>query len=229
VAEVRAETPRVRTLVLDVPDWPGHLAGQHVDVRLTAEDGYTAERSYSLASSPEDGRVVLGVERVDDGEVSGYLVDVAERGDRLEVRGPVGLYFVWRPETGGPLLLAGGGSGVVPLMSILRHRLASGSEVPVRLLLSWRTPDDVIYGEELERAASANGVEVAHTFTRSTPEGWPGYARRIDAAMLEEVAWPAAVRPHVYVCGPTGLVESVASSLVELGHEPRRVRTERFG
>jgi ferredoxin-NADP reductase len=229
VAEVRAETPRVRTLVLDVPDWPGHLAGQHVDVRLTAEDGYTAERSYSLASSPEDGRVVLGVERVDDGEVSGYLVDVAERGDRLEVRGPVGLYFVWRPETGGPLLLVGGGSGVVPLMSILRHRLASGSEVPVRLLLSWRTPDDVIYGEELERAASANGVEVAHTITRSTPEGWPGYARRIDAAMLEEVAWPAAVRAHVYVCGPTGLVESVASSLVELGHEPRRVRTERFG
>lgn len=226
---MRAETPRVRTLVLDVPDWPGHLAGQHVDVRLTAEDGYTAERSYSLASSPEDGRVVLGVERVDDGEVSGYLVDVAERGDRLEVRGPVGLYFVWRPETGGPLLLVGGGSGVVPLISILRHRLASGSEVPVRLLLSWRTPEDVIYGEELERAASADGVEVAHAFTRSAPEGWPGYARRIDAAMLEEVAWPAPVRPHVYVCGPTGLVESVASSLVELGHEPRRVRTERFG
>jgi ferredoxin-NADP reductase len=229
VAEVRAETPTVRTLVLDVPDWPGHLAGQHVDVRLTAEDGYTAERSYSLASSPEDGRVVLGVERVDDGEVSGYLVDVAERGDRLEVRGPVGLYFVWRPETGGPLLLVGGGSGVVPLMSILRHRLASGSDVPVRLLLSWRTPDDVIYGEELERAASADGVEVAHTFTRSAPEAWRGYARRIDAAMLSQVAWPAPVRPHAYVCGPTGLVESVASSLVELGHEPRRVRTERFG
>ena len=226
---MRPETPRVRTLVLDVPDWPGHLAGQHVDVRLTAEDGYTAERSYSLASSPEDGRVVLGVERVDDGEVSGYLVDVAEPGDRVEVRGPVGLYFVWRPETGGPLQLVGGGSGVVPLMSILRHRLASGSEVPVRLLLSWRTAEDVIYADELERAGSADGVEVVHTFTRSAPEGWSGYARRIDGAMLDEEAWPAAARPHVYVCGPTGLVESVASSLVELGHEPRHVRTERFG
>lgn len=229
MAEVRPETPKVRTLVLEVPDWPGHLAGQHVDVKLTAEDGYSAERSYSLASPPEDGRVVLGVELVEDGEVSTYLVEVAQPGDRVEVRGPIGLYFVWRPETGGPLLLVGGGSGVVPLMAILRHRLASGSDVPVRMLLSWRTPADVIYKDELEAASREDGVEVVHTFTRESPVGWTGYARRIDAAMLAEVGWPASERPHVYVCGPTGLVETVASTLVSLGHEPRHVRTERFG
>jgi ferredoxin-NADP reductase len=229
VAEARQETPRVRTLVLDVPGWPGHLAGQHLDVRLTAEDGYRAERSYSLASSPEDGRVVLGVERVEEGEVSPYLVEVAEPGDRLEVRGPVGGYFVWEPESGGPLLLVGGGAGIVPLMSILRHRLASGSDARVRLLVSWRTPEDVIYRDELDRVAEAPGVEVVHTFTRRAPEGWTGSTRRLDEALLGEVAWPAAERPHVYVCGPTGLVESVASALVGLGHDPARVRTERFG
>jgi ferredoxin-NADP reductase len=229
VAEAHLETPRVRTLVLDVPGWPGHLAGQHVDVRLTAEDGYTAERSYSLASPPEDGRVVLGVERLEDGEVSPYLVDEALPDDRLEVRGPVGGYFVWEPERGGPLLLVGGGSGVVPLMSILRHRLASASDVPVRMLLSWRGPEDVIYRDELDRAAGEEGVEVVHAFTRSAPPGWDGYARRIDEAMLRDVAWPAPERPHVYVCGPTGLVEAVAASLVALGHDPALVRTERFG
>jgi ferredoxin-NADP reductase len=229
VAEARLETARLRTLVLDVPGWPGHLAGQHLDVRLTAEDGYTAERSYSLASPPEDGRVVLGIERVVDGEVSPYLVDEALPGDRLDVRGPVGGYFVWEAGRGGPVLLVGGGSGVVPLMSILRHRLASGSDAAVRLLLSWRTPEDVIYRDELERAAAEEGVDVVHTFTRQPPSGWAGYARRIDEAMLREVAWPAAGRPHVYVCGPTGLVEAVAASLVALGHDPAQVRTERFG
>ncbi|MGE5688987.1 MAG: ferredoxin reductase [Pseudomonadota bacterium] len=229
VAEVRAETPRVRTLVLDVPGWPGHLAGQHLDVRLTAEDGYTAERSYSLASPPEDGRVVLGVERVEDGEVSTYLVDEVRPGDRLEVRGPVGGYFVWTSETGGPLLLVGGGSGIVPLMSILRHRLASGSDAGVRLLVSWRTPEDVVYADELRRAEEEEGVEVVHTFTRSTPVGWTGFARRIDEEMLREVAWPDGAPPHAYVCGPTGLVEAVASALVALGNDPSRVRTERFG
>ncbi|HSC92077.1 MAG TPA: FAD-binding oxidoreductase [Gaiellaceae bacterium] len=219
----------MRTLVLDVPDWPGHLAGQHVDVRLTAEDGYTAERSYSLASPPEDGRVVLGVERIEDGEVSPYLVDEALPGDRLEVRGPVGRYFVWESELGGPVLLVGGGSGIVPLAAILRHRLRSGSDAPVRLLASWRTPADVVYRGELDSVAAEEGIDVVHTFTRAAPPGWSGYARRIDEGMLREVAWPAASRPQVYVCGPTGLVEAAAAALVSLGHDPAQVRTERFG
>jgi ferredoxin-NADP reductase len=230
VLEVRPETPRVASLALDVPDWAGHLAGQHVDLRLVAEDGYQAERSYSIASAPDGQRVELTVERLDDGEVSPYLAGEVRQGDQLELRGPIGGYFVWRPELGGPLLLVAGGSGVVPLMAMLRHRAATGSSVPTRLLYSSRTLEDVIYREELERlAAAGDGLTVTHTLTRAQPPGWQGYARRIDAAMLQEVGWEAGERPLAYVCGPTRLVEAVAGELVALGHDPLRVRTERFG
>jgi ferredoxin-NADP reductase len=229
VAEVVAETPRVKTIVLDVPGWPGHRAGQHVDVRLTAEDGYQAQRSYSIASAPEEGRLALTVERLVDGEVSPYLVDELRRGDQLELRGPIGGYFVWEPGLDGPLLLVAGGSGIVPLTSMLRFRAAAGSAVPVRLLYSSRTLGDVIYREELERFDGADGVEVVHTLTRTQPRGWSGYARRIDPEMLADVAWPAGDGSLAYVCGPTSLVEAVGDGLVGLGYEPARVRTERFG
>ena len=222
------ETPRTRTIALDVPGWPGHRAGQHVDVRLTAEDGYQAQRSYSVASAPGDERLALTVERIEDGEVSPYLVDELVPGDRLEVRGPIGGYFVWEPERGGPLLLIAGGSGVVPLMSMLRHHGAVGSEVPVRLVYSSRTLADVIYRDELERLASPT-VEVVHALTREQPVGWEGHARRIDAELLREVAWPASERPLAYVCGPTTLVETAAQALAGLGYEPARIKTERFG
>jgi ferredoxin-NADP reductase len=231
VVEVRPETGRVVTLALEVPAWDGHLPGQHVDVRLTAEDGYQAERAYSIASAPEgDGRIELAVERLDDGEVSPYLAGELRRGDQLELRGPVGGYFVWEPGRGGPLLLVAGGSGVVPLMAMLRHRAATGSDLPARLLYSSRTLEDVIFRQELDRlAAAGDGLTVTHTLTRAQPSGWSGYDRRVDAAMLEEVGWPASERPLVYVCGPTRLVEAVAGQLVALGHDPTRVRTERFG
>jgi ferredoxin-NADP reductase len=232
VVDVRAETPRARTLVLDVPQWPGHRAGQHVDVRLVAEDGYQAQRSYSIASPPEERTLALTVERLDDGEVSPYLVDELRRGDGLEIRGPIGGYFVWDVAVGGPLLLVAGGSGIVPLMAMLRRRAradaSSRASVPVRLLYSARTPDDAIYHAELEQLADPL-VNVVFTFTRNAPPTWTGYRRRIDRAMLESVSWPPSAAPHTYVCGPTVLVESVASLLVELGHEPSRVRTERFG
>jgi ferredoxin-NADP reductase len=232
VVDVRAETPRARTLVLDVPQWPGHRAGQHVDVRLVAEDGYQAQRSYSIASPPEERTLALTVERLDDGEVSPYLVDELRRGDGLEIRGPIGGYFVWDVAVGGPLLLVAGGSGIVPLMAMLRRRAradaSSRASVPVRLLYSARTPDDAIYHAELEQLADPL-VNVVFTFTRNAPPTWTGYRRRIDRAMLESVSWPPSAAPHAYVCGPTVLVESVASLLVELGHEPSRVRTERFG
>jgi ferredoxin-NADP reductase len=230
VTEVRPETARVATLVLDVPGWDGHLPGQHVDVRLTAEDGYQAERAYSIASEPDGQRVELAVERLDDGEVSPYLAGEVREGDQFELRGPLGGYFVWRPELGGPLLLVAGGSGVVPLMAMLRHRAATGSRAPTRLLLSSRTLDDVIFREELERlAAAGDGLTVTHTLTRAQPAGWAGYARRIDAVMLEEVGWRPDERPLTFVCGPTRLVEAVAGDLVTLGHDPARVKTERFG
>jgi ferredoxin-NADP reductase len=230
IAEVRPETPRVASLVLDVPGWDGHQAGQHVDLRLTAEDGYQAERSYSIASPPDGQRLELTVERLEDGEVSPYLAGEVREGDRIELRGPIGGYFVWRPELGGPLLLVAGGSGVVPLMAMLRHRGATGGRVPTRLLYSSRTLEDVIYREELERLGAADeSLTVIHTLTREQPPGWQGYARRIDAAMLEEVGWGPAQRPLAYVCGPTRLVEAVAGDLVALGHDPFRVRTERFG
>jgi ferredoxin-NADP reductase len=230
VAEVSPETPRVARLLLDVPGWEGHLPGQHVDVRLTAEDGYQAERSYSIASAPDGGRVELAVERIDDGEVSPYLAGEVRAGDQFELRGPIGGYFVWQPGLGGPLLLVAGGSGVVPLMAMLRHRSATGSSTPARLLFSSRSLQDVIYRRELERlVAAGDGVAVTHTLTRAQPPGWEGYDRRIDAAMLKEVGWPPGERPLVYVCGPTRLVEAVADDLVALGHDPDLVRTERFG
>jgi ferredoxin-NADP reductase len=230
VAAIRPETPRCATLVLDVPDWPGHRPGQHVDVRLTADDGYQAQRSYSIASAPGDERLELTVERIDDGEVSPYLVGELRAGDELELRGPIGGYFVWQPDLGGPLQLVGGGSGVVPLMAMLRHRANLGSAVPTRLLYSSRGADDILYRDELQRLTTADPtLRVTHTLTRSQPPGWDGYARRIDAAMLREVAWPPEQRPLAYVCGPTRLVEAVATTLVELGNDPARILTERFG
>jgi len=230
LAEVVPETPRVSSLYLDVPDWQGHLAGQHVDVRLTADDGYQAERSYSIASAPEDRRLALTVERLEDGEVSPYLVGELRTGDRLELRGPIGGYFVWRGDEQRPLLLIGGGSGVVPLMSMLRHRAHVGNRAPARLLFSSRTLADVIYREELERlAASAHGLQVLHTLTREKPAGWTGYTRRVDEAMLQEVAWPRQDVPDVFVCGPTPFVEAVATLLVGMGHDARSIKTERFG
>ena len=229
VVEVRDETPRVRTLVLDVPEWPGHRAGQHVDVRLVAEDGYQAQRSYSIASAPEESEFALTVERLEDGEVSPYLCDVLRPGDGLEVRGPIGGYFVWEASSGGPLFLVAGGSGIVPLMAMLRHHARARADVPVRLLYSARTPDSVIYHAELERLADPPLVEVVLTYTRNAPPRWTGYRGRIDRAMLEAVSWPQSDAPRAYVCGPTSLVESVATLLVELGHSPSRVRTERFG
>jgi ferredoxin-NADP reductase len=225
------ETPRVTTLVLEVPGWPGHRAGQHVDVRLTAADGYQAQRSYSIASPPDDpDQVAVTVERIEDGEVSPYLVDELAEGDQLELRGPIGGYFVWDVELGGPLLLVGGGSGVCPLMAMIRHRAARGSRVPTRLLYSSRSLEDVIYRAELDRLAGrADGLEVFHTLTRSRPRDWSGYAGRIDSDMLAEVGFSPEQRPLCMVCGPTPLVEAVAKALVELGHPPDRVKTERFG
>ena len=215
--------------MLELPAWPGHRAGQHVDIRLTAEDGYQAERSYSIASAPEDGNVVLTVERLEDGEVSPYLVDVLRPGDEIELRGPIGGYFVWEQSLGGPLLLVAGGSGIVPLRAMLRHRSAVRSSVPARLLYSSRSQDEVIYRDDLDRFASQDEVDVRLTLTRAWPEDWTGHRGRVDKGFLEEVARPADERPLVYVCGPTGFVEAVASGLVELGHEPRRIKTERFG
>jgi ferredoxin-NADP reductase len=228
VADSFRETPRVVTIVLDAPAWPGHRAGQHLDVRLTAEDGYQAQRSYSIASPPGEP-LAITVERLDDGEVSPYLADELRVGDGLEIRGPIGGYFVWEPSTGGPLLLVAGGSGVVPLMAMLRHRTASGSETPARLLYSSRAWEDVIYRDELEGLAAADGLEVTHTLTRSQPTGWTGYTRRIDARMLREVAWPPDEGARVFVCGPTSFVETAADGLVEAGYAPGSIKTERFG
>jgi ferredoxin-NADP reductase len=230
VVEVVPETPRTKSLVLEVPDWEGHKAGQHVDVRLTAPDGYQAQRSYSIASAPEDERLVLTVDRLDDGEVSPYLTEVLMAGDKLEFRGPIGGYFTWEEGDDGLLLLVGGGSGVVPLMAMIRHRAVVGSDVPTRLLYSSRTYEEIIYREELENLAARDGsLEVIHTLTRSRPEGWSGYHRRIDAEMLAEVGWPPEESPLAFVCGSTPLVEAVGSALVGLGHDPARVKTERFG
>jgi ferredoxin-NADP reductase len=227
VLEIADETSHVKTIAFDVEGWPGHRAGQHVDVRLTAEDGYQVERSYSIASAPDGTRVELTVERIDDGEVSPYLTDELVRGDRIELRGPIGGYFVWEPAQGGPVLLVAGGSGVVPLMAMVRQRAATGSDAEMRLLFSARSWDDVIYRDELER--QTGGLSVVYTLTRSQPAGWSGYARRVDRAMLDEVGPGPGERPHVYVCGPTPFVEAVSGELVQLGHEPARIRTERFG
>jgi ferredoxin-NADP reductase len=231
IARVRdtvEETPTARTLVLDVPGWNSHRAGQHLDVRLTAEDGYQAQRSYSIASAPEEP-LAITVERLDDGEVSPYLADELRAGDGLEIRGPIGGYFVWEASTDCPLLLVAGGSGVVPLMAMLRHRAASGSDVPARLLYSSRAWEDVIYQDELERLAEDTRVEVVHTLTRTQPPGWTGYARRLDVEMLRDVAWPPEEAARAFVCGPTSFVETAADGLVEVGYAPASIRTERFG
>jgi ferredoxin-NADP reductase len=227
----RVETARAKSLTLALPEWAGHRPGQHVDVRLTAEDGYQAERSYSIASAPEDqGQFTMTVERLEDGEVSPYLVDELRIGDQLELRGPIGGYFVWEARLGGPLLLVAGGSGIVPLMAMLRHRQATGSTIPTRLLYSSRSFEEVIYREELDQlSARDTTLEVYHTLTRTQPPNWTGYRRRIDQELLREVAWSPEQLPLTYVCGPTPLVESVAAELVSLGHDPARVKTERFG
>jgi ferredoxin-NADP reductase len=230
VVETRPETQRARSLFLEVPGWEGHKAGQHVDVRLTAEDGYQAQRSYSIASAPEDGRLEIVVERLDDGEVSPYLTDELRVGDRLELRGPIGGWFTWEAREGGPLLLVAGGSGIAPLMAMIRHRAAAGSDASCRLLYSSRSREETIYADELDRLAAEDGaLEVTHTLTRSQPPGWTGYSRRIDREMLEEIAPSPEGRPLFFVCGPTPLVETAATALVELGHDPARVKTERFG
>ncbi len=225
VDRVIHETSQAVTLEMDVPGWPGHTAGQHIEVRLTAEDGYRAQRSYSIANAPEEPGVAITVERLDDGEVSPYLAEVVQAGDQLELRGPIGGWFTWQAALGGPLLLVAGGSGLVPLMAMLRHRRAVGSEVPVRLLLSAQRPEVVLYDRELAEL----GAIVTRTYTRAAPPGWTGATRRVDRALLEQVAWPAADEPRVYICGPTGFVDTVADILVDLGHAPGRVRTERFG
>ena len=229
VEQVLAETDRTASIVLRVPDWPGHRAGQHVDVRLTAEDGYRAQRSYSIASAPDEEAVVLTVERLEDGEVSSYLVGELRAGDELELRGPIGGYFVWEEAMGGPLMLIAGGSGIVPLRAMLRHRLARKSVVPVRLLYSARSHPELIYREELRKVEEEAGVDIRLTLTREQPAGWQGYDRRIDRGLIAEVAWPPAERPLAYICGPTSFVEAAADALVSTGYEPSRVRTERFG
>ena len=230
LVELAPETPRVSSLVLDVPGWAGHRPGQHVDVRLTAEDGYQAERSYSIATPADGERLVLTVEELEDGEVSPFLTEELRPGDRFELRGPIGGYFVWDGSSPGPLHLVAGGSGVVPLMAMLRHRAAAGREAPATLLYSSRAFEDVIYREELDALAAGDAtLTVAHTLTRSQPEGWEGYARRIDEDMLAEVFGGADPEATAFVCGPTRFVEVAAKGLVGLGYDPSRVRTERFG
>ncbi len=225
---MRPETDRVRTLALDVPGWPGHRAGQHVDVRLTADDGYQAQRSYSIASAADGARVELTVERIDDGEVSPYLTEEARAGDRFELRGPVGGYFVWDPNPAGAVLLVGAGSGVVPLMAMVRQRVANGDAVRTCLLYSARSWEDVIYRDELERhGQGGDGFEIVYTLTREQPPDWNGYGRRVDRELLADVA-PEELA-LTFVCGPTPFVEAVAEALVGLGHEPSRIKTERFG
>jgi ferredoxin-NADP reductase len=230
VVDLIDESTHVRSVVLDLPEWPGHRAGQHVDVRLTAEDGYQAQRSYSIASPPEEPRVVLTVERLQDGEVSPYLVGEVRVGDKIELRGPIGGYFVWQSSEDRPLLLIGGGSGIVPLMAMIRHHATSGAGARVRLLYSSRSIEDVIYKDELAGLSAGDAhLAVAHTLTRSQPSGWEGYARRIDGEMVSEVAWPKKDAPAVFICGPTSFVETASSLLVESGYDPGWIRTERFG
>ena len=234
VIEIRQETPTAKSLILDLPEWTTHLAGQHVDVRLTAEDGYQAQRSYSIASPPGDKHLMLTIERIEDGEVSPYLTDGLRVGDRVELRGPIGGYFVWDARAGksdgAPLFLAAGGSGIVPLMAMIRHRANSGNKVPTKLLYSSRSYDDVIYREELEHlSANDASLRVIHTLTRRRPANWAGYGRRIDRAMLADTAWRPAEKPLAYTCGSTAFVETVATYLAELGYEPGRIKTERFG
>ena len=229
VQSVLEETDSARTLVLDVEGWPGHAAGQHLDVRLTAEDGYQAQRSYSIASAPEDEALALTVERIDDGEVSPWLAGEAREGDQFEVRGPVGAHFSWRATDGGPLLLVGGGSGLVPLMAILRHREAAESDAEVRMLVSARSWDELIFRDELGEKGAGGGVRARVTLTRSAPPGWGGLRGRVDVAKLTDLGPSPSARPRIFVCGPTGFVETAADLLVRLGHPPRSIHAERFG
>jgi ferredoxin-NADP reductase len=230
VKALRVETLDVKTLTLTLPDWTAHRPGQHYDIRLTAEDGYSSQRSYSIASEPErTGEIDITVERISEGEVSPYLDDTVVEGDRFEVRGPIGGYFVWDRSIGGPLLLVAGGSGIVPLMAMLRHRAVAGVNDPARLLYSARTDEQIIYGQELEMLARNNGLTVSYTLTRSQPSGWKGYTRRIDDAMLKEVSAPLGRELLAYICGPTALVEVAADGLERVGLAAERIRTERFG
>jgi ferredoxin-NADP reductase len=229
VLELIDETPRCKSLVLEPPAWPGHRAGQHVDVRLTADDGYQAERSYSIASAPGDRNLMLTVERLVDGEVSPYLTDELRPGDELELRGPIGGYFVWDQSLGGPLQMIAGGSGIVPFRAMWRHWAAGDRTAPIRLLYSSRELDDVIYHKELTDRADHDGVSVQLALTRRWPDDWQGHRGRINRQLLEELAWPADQQPLVYVCGPSSFVEVVAESLVLSGHQPDRIKTERFG
>jgi ferredoxin-NADP reductase len=229
VLETIAESTHAKTIVLDRDGWPGHRAGQHVDVRLTAEDGYQAQRSYSIASAPEEPHLQLTVERIGDGEVSPYLADELRTGDQLELRGPIGGHFTWSVEDGGPLLLVAGGSGLVPLMTMLRHRAARGASIDVSLLASSRSWEDLLYREELSRIARKDEIDAHFTLTRQAPPGWRGFDRRIDAEMLAAVAPSPELAPRIFVCGPTPFVEAAADILVELGHRPGSVHAERFG
>ncbi len=230
IVAIREETPRVKTLNLAVADWAGHQAGQHVDIRLTAEDGYQAQRSYSISSPPEAPHVELTVETIEDGEVSPYLAGEARIGDKFEVRGPIGGYFVWSAALAGPLVLIAGGSGVAPFMSILRHRAIAGHPHPAILVYSSRSLEDIIYREELDRLRRADAsLRVVHTLTRAQPADWSGYGRRIDASMLSEIGVPALENAHVFICGPTGMVEGAAQALIGLGMAAGRIKTERFG
>lgn len=230
MADARAQTDGARTLMFDVPDWPGHLAGQHVDVRLTAEDGYSVERSYSIASAADAEKVELSVQRVPDGEVSPYLCDVLAVGDQVELRGPVGGWFVWRPDSPAPVLLLAGGSGIAPLMAMVRTRAGQQSRAPFRLVYSVRTPQHVYFADELQRSSAEDtGLDVRLLHTREAPTAATEPAGRLSAATLQDHGWPASAAPICYVCGPTDFVETAADILVELGHDPRRVFTERFG
>jgi len=243
VAAVKDETASARTLVLDVPGWPGHLAGQHVDVKLTAEDGYSAQRSYSIASAPDGSRLELTVQRIADGEVSPYLTEVLAPGDPLELRGPIGGWFVWRPDSPAPLLLLAGGSGVVPLMAMIR----ASTTVPVRLIYSARTPADVIYAPELTERSLVSPLTLTYLYTRSPGSGRnaalspaPDAARdgagavaarsgRIDAAVIDGAAFSPDEKPAIFVCGPSGFVEAAADLLTAAGHPAATIKTERFG
>jgi ferredoxin-NADP reductase len=230
VREIVVETYRVKSLLLHLPDWRGHLPGQHVDIRLTAEDGYQAQRSYSIASPPEDELLILTVERVDNGEVSPYLVDDLRVGDQFELRGSIGGYFVWTAAMGGPLSLIAGGSGVVPLMAMLRHRDRRKIRAPASLLYSSRSLEDVIYRVELDEMARRDPqLRVVNTLTRKQPEGWIGHRGRIDKALLADTCFPPEQSRKIFVCGSTPFVESVSTSLVQLGHDPLTIKTERFG